>query len=377
MAKPQPRQPYTKQQYSLNPEPVRLSLLAPIFAVAILFVPLPQWIIEDWYSQDMYPWLQNIFTTGTNFLPIALLDVLLVVIGLFTLFRIQRLFHVARQRGVIDAVWEGVRRLARFAGLAVILFFWAWGFNYGRQPLEAALPEKTLTRATFEQMQGAAIEANSLAARLRPYVQASTPSYKEIAAKLKDPLNTALKKINRPTLLREGQPKHSFILPPVLASVGMTGLVSPYGLEAIVDQNALPLERPFALAREWAHLAGYANDAEADAIAWLACMHGSNELAYSASLFVIQEASAALPDEMRSALSLRLDPGVRSDVEAIARRLHRTAAVVERSAERATDEYLRADAPGDNSRKARRTLALIQLPSMRDALAKYEVTKAK
>src|SRR5688572_29955891 len=103
-----------QQSYALNAEPVRLSVVAPVLAVLILLVPIPAWIIDDWYSRDMYPWFQNIVTTFTNVLPLAVIDLLLVLIVVLTFHRAWRLFHVMRQRGVIDALWEAVRRVVRF-----------------------------------------------------------------------------------------------------------------------------------------------------------------------------------------------------------------------------------------------------------------------
>ena len=61
--RPQPNQPY-----NLNPEPIRWSLVAPFFALLAIFVPIPPAIVEEFYSRDMYPWLQNLFTGITNYL---------------------------------------------------------------------------------------------------------------------------------------------------------------------------------------------------------------------------------------------------------------------------------------------------------------------
>lgn len=371
MAKPQPKQPY-----NINPEPVRWSLLAPLFALVLIFLPVPAWVVEDFYSRDMYPWLQNIFTGGTNFLPLALLDAFLIALALATLFRIRRLFNVMRQRGVVDAVWEAARRVARFAGLVTILFFWGWGFNYRRQPLEMALPEKKLARPSLEQVQAAVIDANSLGSRLRPLLKGPELGYPEIATRLKVPLNAALKKLGRPALSREGRPKYSLILTPFFTGAGMTGLLNPLGLETIVHPDLLPHERPFALAHEWARLAGYADAGEAKAVAWLACMNGGNELAYSASLFLIQEAGAALPAEIRERVFQRLDAGLRSDLDAGIRARTQSPAV-QRTAERVYDEYLRTSDTTDGSRTDRRAIALIVTPSVKDVLARYEVTRAE
>ena len=45
----------------------------------------------------------------------------------------------------------------------------------------------------------------------------------------------------------------------------------PVFLEVILNPDLLPVEKPFVLAHEWAHLAGYADESEANFVAWLAC----------------------------------------------------------------------------------------------------------
>ena len=52
------------------------------------------------------------------------------------------------------------------------------------------------------------------------------------------------------------------------------GMTDPYFLEVIVNPDVLDFERPFVVAHEWAHLAGYSNEAEANFLAWLTCIKG-------------------------------------------------------------------------------------------------------
>src|SRR6185295_1140566 len=122
MAKPSP----------MNPEPVHWWTVAAVIALLVIFVPLPPWVVEDFYSRDMYPWMQRFVTAVTNVLPIALLDVILVVTAFAVLYRMRRLYYVVRQRGVMDALWEMLRRLIRVTAVLAILFYWSWGFNYRR-----------------------------------------------------------------------------------------------------------------------------------------------------------------------------------------------------------------------------------------------------
>lgn len=362
--------------YTINPEPIRWSIVAPVFAAISVFVPVPAQIVESFYSQDMYPWLQNIFTGATNFLPFSALDMIVIVLTLAVLFRLRRLFYVARQRGIFDAIWEMVRRVARAVAIIVILFFWAWGFNYRRLPLESQLPRGSVNRPTIESLQGIIVDANALAGRLRSQVMAGPAlSYDQVADRLLLPLNGALKQVGRPPLSREGRPKYSLVLTPFFTSAGITGMINPLALEIIVHPDLLPFERPFVLAHEWAHLSGHADEAEASAIGWLACMRGGPELAYSASLYLIDTAGGAMPAEARKEAFKKLDAGVAQDLDAIIQRRSEARADVSNTTMRVYDEYLKVNNVTDGGASYRRALSLILAPKLRDALSNYTITR--
>lgn len=361
--------------YSLNSEPVRFSIVGPLLALVLYVTPIPAWVIEDFYSRDMYPWLQNVFTGASDALPFALFDVILVLTVLLALRRVRRLYFVARQRGVIDALWELVRRVARGAAIAVILFYWAWGFNYRRQPLETALPDGRAATLTVDALQTAFQDANALASRLRPLAAISSSNVDDIAFRLRDPMTTALRMLNRAPLARPARPKFSLVATPFFTWSGVTGMVNPFGLEAIVHLQLLPQERAFVIAHEWAHLAGHADEAEASAVGWLACMSGGPDLAYSASLFLIMESAEALPPAARAEMVKRLDPGVREDLDAIAQRAKLQNPMVQRAAEQVYDEYLKANRVEDGTASYGRALTLILSKPLRDALAGYTISR--
>lgn len=363
-----------QQSYALNAEPVRLAVAAPLFALFVFFVPIPAWIVDDFYSRDMYPWFQGIVTTFTNVLPLAVIDVLLVLTIGLTLHRAWRLFHVMRQRGVIDAIWEAFRRIIRFVSVAAILFYWAWGFNYRRLPLETALPGKPPT-LTVEALQAGFADAASLAARLRPVVQDDKGHFHSIKLDLKDPMNDALRILQRTPLDTPAEPKYSLVLTPFFNWSGVTGMLNPFGLESIVLPDLLPFERPFVLAHEWAHLAGQADEAEASAVGWLACMKASPVAAYSASLFLISESAAAMPASARDAAMARLDSGVKADLDAIQNRMRQQRPAVRRASAQVYDQYLRANHVADGNASYGRALTLILAAPFKDALGTYTVSR--
>ena len=357
----------------MNPEPVRLSVVAPVIAVLAALVPIPAWIVDDFYSRDMYAWLQKIMTTATNVLPFALLDVILVVAILAVLRRTYRLYHVARQRGVIDALWEAVRRIARAAAIVIILFLWAWGFNYRRLPLDGVIGAAQV-RPAVDALKSAYADSAALAARLRPLSQPEGRLH-SIVIVLKDPMNVALQSLSREPIKTFSEPKHSLVLSPYFTAAGINGMLNPFGLETIVSSDLLPYERPFVLAHEWAHLAGHGDEAEASAIGWYACMKGDPTLAYSASLYLMMESAGALPAEVRQDLYSRVDPGVKADLEAIVARLSKQRPAVQRTASRVYDEYLRANRVADGTASYSRALQLILSPKLRDGLSGYTVSR--
>src|SRR5207249_2335257 len=95
--------------------------------------------------------------------------------------------------------------------------------------------------------------------------------------------------------------------------------------------DLLPMERPFVVAHEWAHLAGYNDEGEANFVSWLACVRGDEARQYSGWLAIYSEASAMLGGRERQAMGERLAPGPRADLRAIADRIlrHRSVRVAQ------------------------------------------------
>jgi hypothetical protein len=345
-------------------------VLAALAAVA----PVPAWVVDEFYSRDMYPWFQRIMTTTTNILPFALLDVILIITIIGVGYRLVRLYHVMRQRGFVDAIWEGFRRLVRVAAIAVLLFLWGWGFNYRRLPIETAMPGKVALQPTLDALRVAFSDAGALAAALRPQ-SAPEGRVHSIALELREPMNLALRSLNRDPLLTPAEPKFSLVLSPFFTWSGVTGMMNPWGHETIILPDLLPYERPFVIAHEWAHLAGQADEAEASAIGWLACMKGGPTLAYSASIYLIMETGSAMPDDVRQNAIAHLDAAVRTDLDAIADRMRKERPSVQRTASRVYNEYLKANRVADGTDSYGRALRLILSSPFREALSSYTVTR--
>lgn len=333
----------------------------------IFAVPWPPSLIDVAFSRSWYQMEQAVITTVSNLTPWTWFDVLAIGAAVLCIRQLMRLGKEARPRGLGSVVSEGLRRGVRFVGYVALVFLLCWGMNYRRTPLMAVLSPVPPPKATLDDLRNLATDASVLAARMRPAAQKQLLSYDEIAASLPDPFNQALAHVGRPRLIVPGRPKYT-IFTPFFTRAGVTGMVDPFALESLVHPDLLPFERPFVLAHEWGHLAGLADEAEASAIGWSACMGGSDPFVYSAAMYLLVETSGALPPRVWREILAGTDPGVREDLRALAARLALIQPSVQAASFKVYDGYLRANSVEDGVRSYSRALQLILLPALRDQI---------
>jgi len=338
----------------------------PVLALALFVTPWPGLQVDYWYSRVVFPRVQAVVTSASNLTPFAWMDVGLVLIAVFLIVIVGRVVRARDGRGWLGGLWDGMRRVVRLAGVLALLFLLVWGFNYRRLPLETTLGG---TVSSPDAVRTLAVEAARQASILRDTAAAREADYAAIAERLIPSFQDALARLSLPPLAVPGRPKVSHLLTPFFTAAGVNGMVNPVALESIVHPDLLWFERPMVLAHEWAHLAGLADEADASALAWLACVTGDAGLAYSAHLFVVLETASALPRTEWVTIRETLSPGVRDDIAALAQRLTRQRPAVREQAFRVYDGYLRSNRVEDGVRSYSRVLRVLLTPGMQRAVA--------
>jgi hypothetical protein len=308
-------------------------LVALVCAVA----PFPAETIERLYSTDWYLRIQGVLTTASNTIPIAWLD---IGVACLLIGAIELVISRTRRLGTKRAFTPNLITAARAAAWLYLLFLALWGLNYRRVPLEEKLDyeQSRLTR-------DAAIEfANNAVAQVNAGYAAAhaTPFTKDALEASFADTQIAL---GATRLAVPGVPKRS-LLNYYFRRAAIDGMTDPYFLEIIVNPDVLEFERPFVIAHEWAHLAGYANEAEANFIAWLTCVRGKAPQQYSGWLAGYEHGMAAVPRADRSTIH-PLDDGPRQDLQAMAARYAKSSPLVRRTARGVYDEYLKANRVGE------------------------------
>ena len=293
-----------------------------ILAAAIVaLAPLPRHTVERAYSRGVYPIIQPKLTALTNSTSFAWFDaVLLLTVGAIVVLWMTRLRK--RKTGIARTLGGLVLDTGAIVALLYLWFLGAWGLNYQRQPLREQLDfqENRITREALRDLAGRTVNSLNMLHR-----SAHTAGWPELAA-TSDALNAAFVQAQRdlalPWTAQSARPKLT-LLNFYFTRVSIDGMTNPFFLETLTNQTLLPFERAATVAHEWSHLAGYADESEANFVGWLVCMRGTEPFQYSGWLSLYGTIFNALPKSDRDEIGAQLDQGPRTDLQAISARIRR------------------------------------------------------
>lgn len=311
-----------------------LRLAVVLLALIAALAPIPRGAVERVYSQGIYLKLQGVVTPASSTTSVAWLDCAVILLLVSVALSLRR----GVRRGGARAALRRFVTIAIVGSALIYLWFLAtWGLNYRRVPLE-----KKLSYDASRIGRDSAYALAKVAVGEMNRLGANSPRLEGDPGRLAEALAGVERMLGAVRPARTAPPKRS-MLQWYFRKAGIDGMTDPFFLEIIVNPDLLPFERPFTLAHEWAHLAGYADESEANFVAWLACVRGTPEARYSGWLSAYEQLSAVLPPADRRTLRASLAPLVVADLGAIRERLARASPRVSTAARNVYDGYLRAN----------------------------------
>jgi Protein of unknown function (DUF3810) len=297
-----------------------LQVVVMMAAVCVAATPLPRAMVERVYSRGVYAVIQPRVTAFSNHFSFALLDVALVTAAV----AIVVWWIVGLRRAPRGRAWWAVGGLAIDTGWAsALVYFWflaAWGLNYQREPLRLQLDFHP-DRVTEEALRDLALrDVDALNQLYAPAHRTGWSPLRDTGSSLGSGFNRVQLDLGMRWMAAGGVPKRS-LLDFYFRRVAVDGMTDPFFLETLGNQSLLPFERPFVVAHEWGHLAGYADESEANFLAWLICLRGDDRDRYSAWVSLYGTIVTGLPRATRGAVSERLQLGPRQDLRAMADRV--------------------------------------------------------
>ena len=327
-------------------------------AAGLVLLPLnPDWI-ERYYADWLYPQLQAAVTSSSNASGYALFDVLIGVCVVALVVGWTRTVRTAWRRRSIAIVARAVVVTAVLASAFYLWFAVAWGLNYARPALEASVD--------FDRSRVSVASLRALAERATREVnhhyaaahQAGFPAIGDVPAPLVTALHDIEHRLGRPRHTVPGRPKRTIFAPFFRAS-GVDGMHAPFLLETLLNPDLTPPERSAVLAHEWAHLAGYALEADASFVGLLAALRADPGSRYSAWLSVFDHAVGQLPRSEQGQFVSRLEPGPQADRRAISERIEARVDVVARASWETYDRYLKAQGVDEGIENYSRVVQLL------------------
>ncbi|MEL6624030.1 MAG: DUF3810 domain-containing protein [Bacteroidota bacterium] len=281
---------------------------------------LNPYFTEVVYARGLFNLLRQVYDFTLGWLPFAFLYLMLPLLLFWIGWRIKK--------------WPPIRQWRRrrfflnvgsvLAGI-YILFYWLWGFNYYRRPVEdqLALPKIQLSEAVIQK------EYEALTAEL---VQARTHITSDTAALGGVYIPQDLENHTRENLefqLRTfghyptgGRVRVRRVAPEgLLMQLGASGIYIPFVGEGHFDKALAPVSVPFTMAHEMAHGYGFGDEGTCNFWAYLACMKSQDPFVQYAGLmgywrYVASQYRRLNPDNY--ALQVKtLDRGVVNDLRSI------------------------------------------------------------
>ena len=282
--------------------PFALDIIALLAAWAAAAAPLPRRFIENIYANGIFAHLNAAAVPLTNRVPFAVGDIeAAIAIVVLLACWIVRLRRAPRGRK-LRAAGALLAHTAGWVGVLIVAFFLLWGWNYRRAPVTARVQfdETRVTDAAVDAYSAMIVDTlntNYVAAHAETLDLGKLASaWSPLVQRLGDRWNVAVT-----------VPKTT-VLQPYYDAAGIGGQYSPLAFETLLNKSFLSIEAPRAIAHEWAHVAGFTDEGDANYIGTLACLRSNDPLIkYSGAFWTYGE----LPERDRN--RLHLDPRVIAD----------------------------------------------------------------
>lgn len=297
-----------------------IEILTVGLALAGAIAPAAPAVTERWFSTGVYPRVQQLVTPLSNRVPFALFDLFIAIAVAGLVIVLAGAVRAGWRARRAVPVLHGLRRLVVGAAFIYLAFLLLWGLNYRRVPMTERLAVDP-GAPTSDEVLWLGLEAVE---RLNALHEAAHRSgWREAPwddAALRQAFIEVQRDLSDAPAAVPGRLKQTMV-GPYLRWASIDGMINPFGLEALANPDLLPFERPFIAAHEWAHLAGYADEAEASFVGWLACVRADAGAEYSGWLGLYWQITSEVGEAERARLAEALAAGPRRDLEAIVARV--------------------------------------------------------
>jgi len=307
---------------------------------------------ETLYARGLFQGVRWLFDYTFGLLPFhsfwVAIPLLLIVISR-SIFRLWRRRKTSSGISWKQRLLKSGRRLLSFAGGVTFFFFFLWGFNYQRLPVEEYL-QLDITQPDSLELADAFAEAGLLAAGARlqiPNITDDTLSDQlappDLEEKVAQTLAQTLQRLGYPA---SGRTRARMVRPGGwMLSLNVAGIYNPFTGEGNVSSALTPPQVPFTMAHEMSHGYGFGDEGTCNFLALLACTASPDPyIRYSGRFawwsYLSRELRKVAPYS-RGEITKKLHSSVKKDLIARINNSRRYAGRASRIGNKVNDQYLK------------------------------------
>jgi len=339
----------------------RLLVLAIGVAAFLVFqlLSLLPGLVEALYARSLSPMIVRPLSFVTGLLPFSLVEVVAIFYVAWMLVLLGRTgtLVVRKQRRLRNAVLGGSLRMARDAGVMMVLFYFLWGLNYARRPLDERLEWPTWTPPEIEVLRTLASEtveaSNQAYFEIHRSEDAGVPTAMpadvgELDRALEEGWRNAADVLDLPgSIRRRYGPTKRLLFSHLVARLGIAGFYFPWTAEANVLRDSPAVSRSQSMAHEKAHQRGIGPESEASFLGYVAGTLAPHPHArYSALVFAQGQLLRVLARADREAaqeVAANRFPGIQRDLEDLSEYWEQFQGVGTTIGRAVNDRYLRTN----------------------------------
>lgn len=312
----------------------------------------------EWYATRVYPLFPNTFGRLLSPLPYSLFEgLVLLIMFLFVCWSFIASFLLLNRSHKRKTFFLRSGRIFLVSGSLILLIFTLTGaINYSRASFTESIG---ISKGSYSK-EDLMWLSNKLIADLNALELGLNESSAGELFPAHDLLS--LEVVTAMAQLGELHPSLSGYYPapkPIqlsksLSELGITGIYSPFTIEANYNKDIAPYLVPYTMAHELAHLKGFMREEEAGFIAFLACSKSNSKaLQYSGTLTGLQYVMRALGNEISQTeydgIYKEIPPLARGELEKSMLYWKEHTSKMTTFARKANDRYLMVNAQSDGS----------------------------
>lgn len=254
------------------------SIISACLSLSLLYTAQSSSAFADWYSDNIYQALVGTYGRLTGFFPFSLAELLLYLLSVLLLVTLLWLTVRTVRRKAGRTNWKNFGlNLLTAAAILFFLYTLCCGINYGRTAFSETAGLKDV-HYTAEELaavcQILADKTNTISGqvtRTAANTAVMGDSVNTQAQKAMEHLGTLYPELEGYYPLPKG-----LAVPALLSVQNLTGIYSPFTIEANYNTAMTAYNRPFTACHELSHLRGFMQEEEANFIAWLACINSED-----------------------------------------------------------------------------------------------------